>query len=443
MELTSTKALSYALLPAGMLVGTILAVGLTSLAEDTELDTGPRAIPYNGILEFNGEVLNGQADLMFTLTDVPGGEGANCLFEEEHDNVTAYTGRFSVNIGSVTGDLPDCVFDSEAMYIEVGVREATSDGDYVALSGSQRIHPVPFSYWAAEGSDFKIDGDLKVSGAIENPDGDTITLNDKLDVAGEISNTGLDGEGNDIAVVIQDSVEIADNLDVNGSFNITGTIKNPDGNTVTINDKLDITGALFNSEVITVSNFDFAQPLTIDDDLVVNDSLRVNNNFIVDGTATINDGISNSSSNNSGRVYINDGLNIEGGMNVANNTIIGSDGTGNLDVNGDLDVAGKLEIADIEGNGDSGCMRIGSIQQCWGSGVTGTPQTFPVAFRNSNVIVTLTSNTTLPRPALVTSVDAEEFESTSHQANGNNSTGFPFYYFAVGTANTDSVWEGL
>ncbi|MEO1272546.1 MAG: hypothetical protein AAFX99_30995, partial [Myxococcota bacterium] len=89
-------------LPAGILFGLVLALALSSSAEDTELDSGPRAVPYNGILEYNGQPLNGQADLHFTLTDVPGGQGASCIFTEEHDNIVAYSGRFSVNIGSIT-----------------------------------------------------------------------------------------------------------------------------------------------------------------------------------------------------------------------------------------------------------------------------------------------------------------------------------------------------
>ncbi|MEO1267231.1 MAG: hypothetical protein AAFX99_03970, partial [Myxococcota bacterium] len=41
---------------------------------------------------------------------------------------------------------------------------ANDDQDYVVLTGSQRIHPVPFSYWSAEGSDFRIDGSASVEG---------------------------------------------------------------------------------------------------------------------------------------------------------------------------------------------------------------------------------------------------------------------------------------
>ena len=197
MDKTHSRIHQMVLLPSGVLIGLSLAIGFTSMAENTELDSGPRAIPYNGILEFNGQSLNGQADLQFTLTDDPSGENINCEFSEEHDNVTAYSGRFSVNIGQPTGDLPDCVFDSDAIYIEVDVREADSDGDYVALTGSQRIHPVPFSYWAAEGSDFKVDGDLKITGAIQDPVDSVVEIDSAVDVSGALVNaSNLTSEGN-------------------------------------------------------------------------------------------------------------------------------------------------------------------------------------------------------------------------------------------------------
>ncbi|MEO1267342.1 MAG: hypothetical protein AAFX99_04530 [Myxococcota bacterium] len=208
MELKLNVPINFLLLVIGLLMGMILAVAVTSMADGPELDEGPRAIPYNGILEYNGQAVNGQADLRFTLTDVPGADvqGANCYYVEEHDNVTAYSGRFSVNIGSVdtiNNAIDPCVFDSDAIYIEIGVRDAAANEDnddsndsYVMLAGTQRIHPVPFSYWAAEGSNFTIDGNLTVAGNIQNPSGD-VTINDSLDITGNIQNPSGEVDIND------------------------------------------------------------------------------------------------------------------------------------------------------------------------------------------------------------------------------------------------------
>lgn len=145
---------------AGINIGFLLALGLSVMAENTELDSGPRAIPYNGILEFNGQTFTGQADIQFTLTDDNG-----CELVEDHDNVPIYAGRFAVNLGSVAGDIDPCVFDANAIYLQMAVRGGDSSDPHVALAGRQRITPVPFSYWAAEGSNFRIDGNLQADTA--------------------------------------------------------------------------------------------------------------------------------------------------------------------------------------------------------------------------------------------------------------------------------------
>ncbi|MEL6182488.1 MAG: hypothetical protein AAFS10_26260 [Myxococcota bacterium] len=210
MEIKLNIGFNYILLPVSVLIGLILAVGVRSMAEDSELDVGPRTLPYRGILDFNGSPLNGPVDLKFTLTNDASGENTTCWFEEEHDNVIAHAGRFSVNIGSVAGALPGCTFNSNSMSILVAVRNADSSGDYIALAGVQRINPAPFSYWSAEGADFKNDGDLTVDGNISNPSG---------------------------------SVTIDDSLQVNSGLNVQGNINNSTGNVV-VSDNLNVTGAL-------------------------------------------------------------------------------------------------------------------------------------------------------------------------------------------------------
>ncbi|MEL6180149.1 MAG: hypothetical protein AAFS10_14410, partial [Myxococcota bacterium] len=146
-------ALTSASIVFGLLVAAVLS---SAVAENSELDTGPRVIPYNGVLEFNGTAFNGDADLQFSIT---ADDGASCTFVEEHDNVPVYSGRFGVNIGSVAGAGVDgCIFDAQEVTITIGVRGANESGEYVVLSGRQRIQPVPFSYWAAESSDIRVDG---------------------------------------------------------------------------------------------------------------------------------------------------------------------------------------------------------------------------------------------------------------------------------------------
>ncbi|MEL6179707.1 MAG: polymer-forming cytoskeletal protein [Myxococcota bacterium] len=371
MDLRTT--INTILLPSGVFIGFILAIGLTSMAEDSELDTGPRAVPYNGILEFNGSPLNGQADLRFTLTDVPGGEGANCLFEEEHDNVSAYAGRFAVNIGSVVGDLPDCVFDSDAMYIEVGVRNAESAGDYVALTGAQRIHPVPFSYWAAEGSDFTVDGNIAADSATitgdisantatiggsatiaEDVSASTATISDSATITGDVL-TGsaanethegsafmrVIGGGGDRPVLWAGQFTV-DSEDGSGLLNLVAGSHSASGNSYAYNSGR-------GSVRLQMDDAKFGFFLSTDDDRAEGDTVNWTESFRVTSTGITNpagdlsildnlDITGDIQDSNSNEVTISDGL------NVTNNTTIGSDGSGNLTVNGDVTVTGTANL---------------------------------------------------------------------------------------------------
>ncbi|MEO1272915.1 MAG: hypothetical protein AAFX99_32910, partial [Myxococcota bacterium] len=82
-----------------------------------------------------------------------------------------------VNIGSVAGAGVDgCIFDAQEVTITIGVRGANESGEYVVLSGRQRIQPVPFSYWAAESSDIRVDGTALITGDLSVNDAEGMNL---------------------------------------------------------------------------------------------------------------------------------------------------------------------------------------------------------------------------------------------------------------------------
>mgnify|MGYP001944187593 CR=1 FL=1 len=415
--------------PAGVLFGCILALGINSMAEDTELDSGPRAFPYNGILEFNGEPLNGEADLSFTLTD----EG-ECNFAEEHDNVPVFNGRFSVNIGSVAGDVDGCVFDATAVYIEVGVREADSEGDYVALVGQQRIHPVPFAYWAAEGSDFKIDGDANVGGDVNV--GGALSLTDDIsDINGDVViNDGLTVNNAIQPRAGSNAIDWANN--VFGGSGDDAWIKyyqDGDGEDTALQIGIGNDG---------VDNIEFYQ----------NDAVRLNianNNVAVSNALTVGSGLTVSGNadirgnifDNNGDVTISDNLDITGDIQDSNSDDLTiNDG---LIVTGDTTLEGQLTIEDISysTNNRRGCMRIGVVQQCWGrvaASNSGTAVTFQKAFNNSNnvnVVITV-QNPDVERVSHVASVTASTFIPFVTNKDGNLRTNDfdGIFYLATGLA---------
>lgn len=155
----------------GATAGALFAISVGTLAKSTELDTGVRYIPYAGTLERNGAGYTGIADFTFTVTGSVRTDAGIRTWTEQHDDVNVYGGKFSVKLGektktgnTVTG-VPDWVFDDTAVSISLSVRDGSSTGSFTALTGSQRLYPTPFAYWAAEGSDMKVDGVLDVRGA--------------------------------------------------------------------------------------------------------------------------------------------------------------------------------------------------------------------------------------------------------------------------------------
>ncbi len=190
----------------GSVMGVVFVLSLSAWAENTELDAGPRMIPYNGYLEFDGEAFGGQADISFTLTD-----DAGCSFVENHEDVQVFAGRFTVNLGTVDNagnPIAPCLFDADAVYLQMSVRDGGSAEPHIALSGRQRINPVPFAYWAAEGSDFKIDGSATVSGHLSAA---------SADVTGHLDATTANLGASDVRPPSgQPRLELANNVDPDG-----------------------------------------------------------------------------------------------------------------------------------------------------------------------------------------------------------------------------------
>lgn len=152
------------------LVGTclsgLLTVAVTSTAEDTELDSGPRVIPYAGALDLAGVPYEGTADLRITLSD---GEGQS--WQEDHEDLQVSDGHYEVAIGS--GDsLPDWVFTADDVYVRFWLREGfqSQESDFVALSSGAhgelgvKLEVSPMAYWSAQGNDLQVQQRLTVGG---------------------------------------------------------------------------------------------------------------------------------------------------------------------------------------------------------------------------------------------------------------------------------------
>lgn len=149
-----------ALFVVGAFLGAAAMVSLSSVAREDGVDASARTIPYAGFVDFQGDPHNGTVDLQFSLS---GPEGYS--WSETHEVVLVNHGRFAVNLGEASGEVPDWIFDTTELYIEVEIRNDDSEA-WVSLDGKQRVHPDAFAYWATEADQFTADGIVDVSGTV-------------------------------------------------------------------------------------------------------------------------------------------------------------------------------------------------------------------------------------------------------------------------------------
>ncbi|MEK7126497.1 MAG: hypothetical protein AAB848_00165 [Patescibacteria group bacterium] len=100
---------------------------------------------------------------------------------------------------------------------------------------------------------------------------------------------------------VADPVTVNDGLDVEGYLAVTGNIHNPGSDIVAIVDDVTISGDISNP----------GAPVTVDDHLVVNNSIDAK------------DVIKNSGTANSGKLVIDDGLKVTGDLTTTGNTTLG------------------------------------------------------------------------------------------------------------------------
>ncbi len=324
----------------------VLFLGFQAWGEDTELDTGPRIIPYNGLLEFDGQSFAGLADISFTLTD-----DGSCTFVENHEEVQVFAGRFSVNIGQPTGDLPACLFDANAVFLRMAVRQASEETPHVELSGRQRINPVPFAYWASEGSDFKVDGTL---------------LADSAAITGNLSASTADIPQFNGDVTFNNSALVNTRLDITGD---TGQLK-------FTTDQFDDGGDLATLDDYKILLYEGLTPETSYGLAIQGGTLVANTDsefdFKVDNVDKLNISSSRSTFHNDadimgtlsvdGNTILNSDLVVAGAINgpltTADNVAVG----GSLTVDGNLTVVGNLinvDLPQLALNGSAATLAVG------------------------------------------------------------------------------------
>ncbi len=105
-------------------------------------DFTPLEIPYQGVLEKDGDLIIGEVDFQVELYDDQ--TAGNLLWgPETHSEVSVYSGRFSLVIGSVE-PIDRLDMDIQAVFLAVAVKSA-GDADFVPLTGRQRLLSSPYA----------------------------------------------------------------------------------------------------------------------------------------------------------------------------------------------------------------------------------------------------------------------------------------------------------
>ena len=102
-----------------------------------------RFIPYQGHLEHNGQALNEDVSVTFTIFNA---ESGGAQLHSESQTVSPVNGSFATRIGPV----PEAVFVSPQLYLELTV-------DGFTLAGRQRIETSPYAIRGQPGASFRAD----------------------------------------------------------------------------------------------------------------------------------------------------------------------------------------------------------------------------------------------------------------------------------------------
>ena len=161
------------LISIGMVVGGLMFSVLSVMADITPSTQGiPPVIPYQGVLELNGQPVNRMGDrAMWIEFQIYTSPSAGDILYRQRLQVEIYQGRFTALIGPSGeggGRLIDVIQSSAELYLGMvllGDNLEAADDD-IAMSNRQRLMSTPYAMWASGASQFTVQRDLTVGGNI-------------------------------------------------------------------------------------------------------------------------------------------------------------------------------------------------------------------------------------------------------------------------------------
>lgn len=152
-------------LAVGIALGALTVAGV--LAEADPPTDAPLVLPYDGVLELDGQSVSGTVTLRFSVFDSFAAD-AVAVWTDVVD-VEVVDGRFRTLLGEAnpfpTGDA--ALFREDAVFVSVEVAHPDRDDVWIDLNNRHRIAPstaAQFSPWARR---LSVGGDLTVEGAVQ------------------------------------------------------------------------------------------------------------------------------------------------------------------------------------------------------------------------------------------------------------------------------------
>jgi len=166
-----------------MVVFLAMALCMSALTNAAPMGT---AFTYQGRLADANSPTEGEYDMEFKLFDQEGGSNqfGNTVTKDEVDVIDGY---FTVQLDFVNDAN---VFDGDARWLQIGVREGKFEDPnvYVALSPRQEVTPAPYALYAGGDGDWTISGDDMYSAVSGNVGIGTASPGTKFHVHEPLSN---------------------------------------------------------------------------------------------------------------------------------------------------------------------------------------------------------------------------------------------------------------
>ncbi|MEL6180887.1 MAG: hypothetical protein AAFS10_18145, partial [Myxococcota bacterium] len=154
----------------GALLGAFLTTVWSAFADgDPATDNVPRMLPYQGVLELNGEPVHAAGEdalwIQFAIYDGP---DAPMPVYTQRKRIEVFSGRFTTTLGEI-GDEGESLVDviQAADDLRLGMtmlNDPADDGDDVALTNRQQLMATPYALWTTSATNIAVARDLSVGG---------------------------------------------------------------------------------------------------------------------------------------------------------------------------------------------------------------------------------------------------------------------------------------